>query len=177
MIIAIIISLLGGWVSWTLVVAQVPYEAAVVKILPSAFRRLNRHDMPTFGLIASSIVMMLFLLLVTMADDVYLAALHITGFMIIPCYFFTGLYLFKVAPDIKMRIIAVITILFCLWMAYSGGLKEMFMTSVFYLAGIGFYIKARKEYYPEKKKLFSKGEKIFFFLLCVASGITLFLLI
>ncbi|MDE6577990.1 MAG: amino acid permease, partial [Muribaculaceae bacterium] len=90
---AVIISLLGGWVAWTLVVAQVPYEASIVGIMPKVFQRLNRHKMPAFGLFASSVVMELFLLLVVMADDVYLAALHITGLMIIPCYFFTALFL------------------------------------------------------------------------------------
>ena len=88
---AVIISLLGGWVAWTLVVAQVPYEAAIVGIMPGFFSQLNRHSMPAKGLFASSVVMELFLLLVVTADDVYLASLHITGLMIIPCYFFTGL--------------------------------------------------------------------------------------
>ncbi|MBD5288392.1 MAG: amino acid permease [Bacteroides sp.] len=174
---AIIISLLGGWVSWTLVVAQVPYEASLVKILPPVFRKLNRHGMPAFGLFASSVVMMLFLVMVVMADDMYLAALHITGLMIIPCYMVTGMFLYKVAPDIKIKILAVITILFCLWMAYAGGLKAMFMTSFFYLIGIGFYVRARKDYYPHIKKLFTTNEKISLAFLCVASVITIYMLV
>ncbi|MDE6717743.1 MAG: amino acid permease [Muribaculaceae bacterium] len=173
---AIIISLLGGWVSWTLVVAQVPYEAAVVKILPPVFKRVNRQGMPTFGLMASSIVMMLFLILVAMADDVYLAALHITGLMIIPCYLVTGMFLFKVAPDFKVRLLAAVTILFCLWMAYAGGLQLLFMTSLFYLLGTGFYIKARRDNYPTQRRLFTRMEMIAFILLCISSGVTLFIL-
>ncbi|MDE7413624.1 MAG: amino acid permease [Muribaculaceae bacterium] len=175
-IVAIIISLLGGWVSWTLVVAQVPYEAALVKILPPVFKKTNRHGMPTFGLMASSVVMMLFLLLVVMADDVYLAALHITSLMIIPCYLFTGLFLYKVAPDLKIKGLATVTILFCLWMAYAGGLKLLFMTSLFYLLGTGFYIRAQRDNYPERKKLFTPVEWVFFILLCVASAVTVYLL-
>jgi len=142
---AVVVSLVGGWVAWTLVVAQVPYEAALAGILPSAFKRTNDKGMPTFGLFASSVVMEIFLLMVVMADDVYLAALHITGLMIIPCYLFTGLFLLKKADNAKVRTIAVVTTLFCLWMAYAGGLLEMFMTSIFYLAGIGFYLKARRD--------------------------------
>lgn len=142
---AVIMSLLGGWVAWTLVVAQVPYEASIVGILPKAFQRLNRHGMPAFGLFASSIVMELFLLMVVMADDVYLAALRITGLMIIPCYFFTALFLLKKADSTAMRFVALVTAAFCLWMAYAGGLKEMLMTSVFYVVGTGFYVQARRE--------------------------------
>ncbi len=172
---AVIMSLLGGWVAWTLVVAQVPYEAAVVKILPSTFKRTNRHNMPAFGLFASSIVMEMFLLLVVTADDVYLTALRITGLMIIPCYFFTGLFLLKKARTGGIRAVAVVTTLFCLWMAYAGGLLDMFMTSVFYIIGIGFYIKARKEYAPGNP-LFTKAERYFLILLAIASVITVWLL-
>ncbi|MDE7460288.1 MAG: amino acid permease [Paramuribaculum sp.] len=172
---AVIMSLLGGWVAWTLVVAQVPYEASLVGILPSSFKRLNRHGMPAFGLFASSVVMELFLILVVMADDVYLAALRITGLMIIPCYFFTGLFLLKKARSGGMRIIAIITSAFCLWMAYAGGLKDMFMTSVFYIIGTGFYIRARREN-SLSSALFTSGEICGIIVLALASAATLVML-
>ncbi|MDE6683690.1 MAG: amino acid permease [Duncaniella sp.] len=172
---AVIISLLGGWVAWTLVVAQVPYEAALVGILPKAFRRVNRHGMPTFGLFMSSIVMELFLLLVVMADDVYLAALHITGLMIIPCYFYTGLFLLKKADSSGIRNVAAIATLFCIWMAYAGGLMELLMTSVFYLLGTGFYIRARRE--QGAKHIFTPAGRGFLYALCAASAFTLYLLV
>ncbi len=171
---AVIISLLGGWVAWTLVVAQVPYEASLVGILPRAFRRLNRHNMPAFGLFASSVVMELFLLMVVMADDVYLAALRITGLMVIPCYFFTGLFLLKKARTWSVRLLAIVTSAFCLWMAYAGGLEEMLMTSGFYIIGIGFYIKARREN-DHSAPLFTTPEKWTFGLLIAAALISLFL--
>ncbi len=173
---AVIISLLGGWVAWTLVVAQVPYEASVLNILPRQFSKLNRHGMPAYGLGASSIAMTLFLLLVVMADDVYLAALQITGLMIIPCYFFTGLFLIIKANNLKIRSIAILTTLFCLWMAYAGGLKELFMTSIFYLIGTGFYIKSRKQYAPDKP-VFTKPEKIGLLFLAIASVVSMTLII
>lgn len=166
---AVIISLLGGWVAWTLVVAQVPYEAALVGILPKVFSKVNRHNMPAFGLLASSVVMELFLLMVIMADDVYLASLHITGLMVIPCYFFTGLFLLKRGGPIKIMILAGIATLFCIWMAYAGGIIEMVMTSIFYLLGTGFFIIARKENKSPGSPIFTKGEKFAFALLTAAA--------
>lgn len=175
-VVAVIISLLGGWVAWTLVVAQVPYEASLVGILPKAFSRINRHGMPSYGLLASSVAMELFLLMVVMADNAYLAALHITGLMIIPCYFFTGLFLLKKGGGWKITTIAGVATLFCLWMAYAGGLKGMLMTSVFYLAGIGFFIKARKEYAAPGTPLFRGYEKCGIVLLALASAVTVWIL-
>ena len=159
-IVAVIISLLGGWVAWTLVVSQVPYEAAVVGIMPRAFARLNSKGMPAFGLMASSIAMEVFLLMVVTADDVYMAALHITGLMIIPGYFFTGLFLLKRGQGWGIRIVAFIATIFCVWMAYAGGLSEMVMTSGFYLAGIFFYVSVMREKYPDGNRTLSTGNRL-----------------
>ena len=174
---AVIVSLLGGWVAWTLVVAQVPYEASIVGILPKYFSKVNRHNMPTYGLFASSIVMNLFLLMVAMADDVYLTALHITGLMIIPGYFFTGLFLIKKADNRKIMTVAVITSVFCIWMAYSGGLLNMFLTSLFYMIGFGFYIRTHKERQAPGTPLFTNGEKWAFTALCASSLASLYIIV
>lgn len=165
---AVIISLLGGWVAWTLVVAQVPYEASLVGILPKVFSRVNRHGIPTFGLMASSIVMELFTLMVVMADDVYLAALHITGLMIIPCYFFTGLFAMKKSDTWRGRTVAFVATVFCLWMAYAGGLLNIFATSTFYLLGLPFFIMARKEK-KNDTRIFSSAERWGVVMLALAS--------
>lgn len=157
---AVIISLMGGWVAWTLVVSQVPYEASLVGILPKSFSRVNKHNMPAYGLVASSIAMEIFLLLVVMADDVYIASLHITSLMIIPCYFFTGLFLFKKGGPTGIRLMALVATLFCLWMAYAGGLRELLMTSVFYLIGIIFFINVKKETRSSGSLLLTRGEKL-----------------
>lgn len=153
-IIAIIISLTGGWVAWSLVCAEVPYAAARTGIFPRAFLRLNRRDMPAFGLMVSSVVMQLFLLLVVMADDVYLAALNITGMMILPAYLVSGLYLLKISSGhAAMRAVGAGCTLFCLFTMWAGGLGLLMQTSLFYLAGMGFYVKARHEKGPDARLL------------------------
>lgn len=158
---AVIVSLLGGFIAWTIVCAQCPYEAAVVKTFPKRFLHLNRHQMPTWGLFLSCVVMQVFLLLVLMADDVYMAALQITGMMILPAYFCSGAYLVKMALSrherhmeglaLTARRVAVgcLCSLFCLWMIYAGGVELLAFTSIFYVAGTGIYLKARRE----RKKL------------------------
>lgn len=154
---AVIVSLLGGWVSWTLVTAQIPYEAASVGILPRRFLRLNSHGMPTAGLVVSSVIMQLFLLLVVAAKDVYLAALSITGMMVLPAYLMSAVYLWKSTlghsrlgqlsrrRNMRFRITAIACTFFCLWMIYAGGLGLLLLTSIFYLCGLPFFVSARRE--------------------------------
>lgn len=171
-ILSVIVSVLGGWVAWTLVCAEVPYEAACEGVLPRKFRTLNANGMPAYGLMVSSVVMTLFLALVVLADDVYLAALSITGMMILPAYLCSGLYLWKSGRGTRLKLLGAGCTLFCMWMIYAGGLRLLMLTSLFYLAGVGFYIKARREAHGT---VFTAWEKVLLaiFSICAAASLVL----
>jgi len=186
-IVAVIVSLLGGWVAWTIVCAQVPYEAASVGIFPRKFLRLNSKGMPTFGLAVSSLVMQIFLIIVVTANDFYMAALSITGMMILPAYLFSGLYLWKTTlhpeqlglersrKNMRFRITGIATSVFCLWMIYAGGLTLLLLTSVFYLIGSVFFVTARHEICPSGLA-FTPTERALFLFIVLCSVISLALL-
>lgn len=157
-IISVIVSLSGGFVAWTLVCAQVPYEAADVKIFPRQFMRLNRHGMPWLGMGTASLCMTLFLLLVVTAENVYVAALNLTALMVLPPYLFCGLYLWKLTTTplglsylkggkALNRFIAAGEVGFCIYIMWAGTFKLLMMTTVFYVIGVGFYIVARMQKY------------------------------
>lgn len=183
---AVIVSLLGGWLSWTLICAQVPYEAAEVGIFPRGFMKLNRSGMPGFGLTMSSVIMQVFLILVVAAHNVYLTALSITGMMILPAYLFSGLYLWKStlgqdrlgditrSRNLRFRATGIACTLFCLWMFYAGGIVLMLSTSIFYLLGLGFYIKARRE--SGKVPYFTFAERCVLGLLFVAALLSIYII-
>ncbi len=171
-IVSVILSLTGGWLAWTLVCAEVPYAAAKVGIFPRRFLRLNGQSMPAFGLFVSSVVMQLFLCLVVTADDVYLAALNVTGMMILPAYLLSGLFLCKISTGAD-RLVGVGCSLFCGWMIYAGGVELFMQTSLFYLPGLVFYLKARREKGPGTP-IFTPAELI---VLAIMVGAAVFSLI
>ena len=191
-IITVILSLLSSWVAWTLVCAQTPYGAASVNILPKQFLKMNKEDMPAFGLVMSSIFMSIFMVLVCTAHNVYMAALNLTTVMVLPAYFFSGLYLWKAAivkgelgDNLTKRQrmgdmwIGIICSVYCAWCLYAGGLLLLLVTSIFYLPGTYFYYLARKQQAPNHhltSKLFFKPYEwwIFFFLIgCTVASIIL----
>lgn len=187
-IVSVIVSLLGGWLAWTLVCAQVPYEAAEVKIFPRSFLRVNRHGMPAFGLFVSSLVMQTFLVMVMMADDVYMAALSITGMMVLPAYLSGGMYLWKASlhPQemhqwkhrslVRYRTVGILCTAYCLWMIYAGGLRLFCLTSLFYLAGMGFYLKSRAERRAEGTLRFRRADWITLLVLVVVICVSIVLI-
>ncbi len=183
---AIIFSILGGWIAWTLVCAQVPNEAAKVKIFPSRFLKLNKKGMPGYGLVVSSIVMTVFMCLVVTSHKVYTAALDLTSLMVLPAYLFSGMFMWKCAlksnrqpPLIKIqsahqrnfyKFIGIGATLFCSYIVISSNISLLIVTVLFYLPGVFFYVKARHEYFPHTV-VFSEGEKWLLWIL-IALGIT-----
>lgn len=153
-IVAVIISITGGWFAWTIVTAEQPYSAARHGIFPKWLLKNDGSDSLQRALLASSIIMQGFLFLVVMAENVYLYALNITGLMVLPAYLFSGLFLLKIAKTdynnhllsehAKRGLIYSICIgtgctLFCIWMIYAAGIGLLLQAVGFYLLGLPLY--------------------------------------
>lgn len=177
---SIVLSALISWLSWTIICAETLYGASTVKMLPSQFLKLNKHGMPAYGLVISSILMSLFTVIVCTAPNVYIAALDLSILMILPPYLFSALYLCKlsIVSRIPRRTryftIGLITAVYCLWCMYAGGLLLLLSTSIFYASGIGFYIIAKKQ---NRIRTLSLNDKIGIALLILLSIISVFLII
>lgn len=188
-IISVIVSVIGGWIAWTLLCAQVPYAAAQVQILPKSFLRENKKETPVHALLISSIIMQVFMILVATAKSVYDAAIDITGVMILPAYLFCGLYLLKASytkgelktTDTKLilryRLIGIVSTIFCLWLLYAGSLLLLLITSIFYLIGVYFYIVARKQNRVKGEAIFSPPERWLAVAITVCSVIAVVLIV
>lgn len=187
-IVSIIISVAGGFIAWTLLCAQTPYEAAEVKIFPSKFLRLNSHGVPAYGMAVASIAETLCLLLVITAENVYLAAVNLASMMILPCYFFCGLYLMKISfTDARsihykrssLSVIALLTMIYCAYSMWAGSLWLLMLTSIFYLSGTPFMLMARRSSVSKGCdfwKLTSQREKICILILMITASVSIWLL-
>lgn len=184
---SVAVALGGGWVAWSLVCAEVPYTAACSGLFPRSFMRLNRHRIPAFGLFVSSVLMEMFLIVLMFSDQLYLTALSITGMMILPSYLLSGLFLWKVSRGHHRA--GVMTggacTLFCAWMIYAGGIDLFLETSLFYLLGLGFYVKTLQERRLDRgparpgvrDSLLSRGDMAGIALLVLSAAVSLWLLL
>lgn len=173
-LVTVIVSLLGGWIAWTLICAHVPNQAAEAGIFPGRFKRLNKHGMPAYSMVVSSIVMQLFLFMVLAAPHAYLAALDIASMMVLPAYLFCCLFMCRLgfsperwlSPSHRskaayFKIAGVCSAAYCLWLMYAGGLQLLMETSIFYVSGLGFYFVMRRR---RRERLLTRME----FCACVA---------
>lgn len=152
----VIIALLGSWLSWTIMVAEVPHVAAKDGVFPKIFAKENRHESPYFSLLITSACMQLTMLVVLFASDAWLFLLDITGVMILYPYFVSAVYLGKLClsgtypndqPVSKgmAQFSGGFAAAYALWLLYAATPKFLLLSSIFFAAGLCVFWKAKRE--------------------------------
>jgi len=183
--IGIIISILGVWIAWTIITAEVPYRAAEEGVMPKIFTRINKKLSPHISLVASSILMQITLFSVIVEKNAYLTVISMAGSMILIPYALSALYLWKLsskkggsATDSKGKTYAlisgIIASVYAFWLVYAAGLKFILMSTILYALGIVVYYRAHKEK-NTTEKLFKPYERIIAICLIIAA-VTAFLM-
>jgi len=167
--IGLLISVLTSWLAWTMVTAQIPQAAAENGTFPKEFAHENAVQSPSVSLYVTSVLMQLFMLLVYFSNNAWNTMLSITSVMVLPAYFMSALYLWKLCEDHEyplnfyirrsMALIsAILASLYALWLIYAAGLNYLLMALIFMALGIPVYVYARRQSSPDEP-LFSAGER------------------
>lgn len=168
--IGLLVSVLTSWLAWTMVTAQIPQAAAENGTFPTSFATENIHKAPSVSLWVTSTLMQLFMLLVYFSDNAWNTMLSITGVMVLPAYFASCAYLWKLCEDHEYPtnfyirrgqalVSATIGALYALWLIYAAGLQYLLLAVIFVVVGIPVYIWAKKEH-DREHCAFSVGEAI-----------------
>ena len=168
--IGLVIAILASWLSWTMLVAEMPYAMAKNGTFPKFFGTENKAGSPATSLWITSFLMQAAMILVYFANNAWNTMLSITGVMVLPAYLMSCLYLWKICEDHEYtptdgigRFSALITgllgTIYAVWLLYAAGLEYLLMAVVFIAVGIPFYIWARHDT-PQPFPLFSDREKI-----------------
>ncbi|MFK5856814.1 MAG: basic amino acid/polyamine antiporter [Bacteroidota bacterium] len=181
----VIISILGAWVAWTIMTAEVPSAASKHGVLPAVFGKLNKQGSPVFSLNATSVIMQITILFSAFEKNAFLAIISIASSMILVPYLLSSLFLAKLAFSnrntegnklkIKALIIGVTASVFGVWLIYAAGIKYILLSTIMYALGIIVYRLAWKEK-GSKGPLFKPMEKVIaviIVMLAIGSLITL----
>lgn len=166
--IGLLIAILSSWLSWTIIVAEIPYSAAKNGTFPEAFALENSHHSPKVSLAVTSAIMQVVMILVYFSSDAWKTMLNITGVMVLPAYLTSAAFLVKFSRDkaypkkspIKPREAmgtGILGVLYSIWLIYAGGLDYLLMAIILLALGIPFYIEAGKKGH-QAKVFFSKKE-------------------
>lgn len=171
----VILAVLSSWLTWTLLLSQMPAAAAQDQTFPRAFAKINKNKVPSFSVVVSTIVMQIIIIGTHFAGNAFNTMLTIVGTMTVPPYLISMLYLFKESSSeqtfnpqhltttssrSKAHYISLLGALGTIFMGYAAGIEYTTLSFIIYALGIPVFMYARKQYAPQAA-IFTKYEKIF----------------
>ena len=172
----LIISVLGAYLAWSLLAAEVPYLAARSDLMPAFLKHENQNQVPSTALWLTNIVVQLFLIVTMFAQYAFDIALELTSAMTLIPYVLVAAYglklaqrgeTYEVAPRERRKdlTVAAIATAYTIFMIVAGGLKFLLLSCILFAPGTLLYYMARRE---QNLQVFTKLELLLF--LAIAAG-------
>ena len=176
--IALLISILGNYLSWSLLAAEILHSAAMNRTMPSFLASVNSHDAPAGALWLTNCVIQAFLLVTWFAEYAFTLALKMTSAMTLVPYFFVAAYGVMLAwsgetytsGDRARKIDGIrsfVATLYAAGMIYAGGPKFLLLSSILYAPGTVLFLLAKRE---RKEVVFKPFEALMFAAIAIAAG-------
>lgn len=157
--IAIIISILGSWLSFTILPAETTSEMADYKLLPASWGKLNSHNAPSMTLLIVGACTQAFLIILLFSADAYDFAFSMCTVAIVITWAFAAAYQAKWGVQNKNGVqaaIGFVAVAFQVIGVLFNGWSFLLLTCVGYIPGFFIYVKARKDY----GNAITTGEKV-----------------
>ncbi|WP_168879199.1 arginine-ornithine antiporter [Rhizobium sp. P28RR-XV] len=153
--VALVVSVIGAFLSWTLLAAEIPFAAAKDGTMPKLFDRESERGVPWVSLSITNLLVQAFLIITLYAHSTYQALFSIASTAILVPYIFSGAYATKLALSgesyapgerrLASMLVGLLATVYGLWLVYAAGLSYLFMCAILYAPGILFYVLARRE--------------------------------
>lgn len=153
--VGLIVSVLGAYLSWSLLAAEVLFSAAKKESMPAFLAAENRNGVPFIALWLTNLLIQLFLIVTLFAEEAFLLALKLTSSMILLPYLLTGAYALKLALSGEGYranegrrgdlVRAGLATLYAAGLVYAGGLKFLLLSLVIYAPGSVLFVIAQRE--------------------------------
>ena len=174
--IAIVISILGSWLSFTILPSETTDLMAAHKLIPAKWGEHNAKNAPQFSLLIVGACTQIFMFTLLFTQDAYNFAFSMCTVAILVSWAFIGGYQMKLSRELKnagQYVIGLIAVIFIVVGGVFGGWQYLLLTCVGYVPGFFIYKKGREE---AGLPVFNKYEKLAAILITVAAVIGLVLL-
>lgn len=164
--IGVLVSVLGAYLAWSLICAEVLFAAAKSSDMPKLFSAQNANRVPANALWLTNSVVSLFVITTYWSRDAFNIMLDMTSVTSLLPYLLVAGYAVIVArggigyeatPGERGRdqVFAWIAVVYTLFMFVAAGLKYVLLVAVLFAPGTILYVWARRE---QKARLFSPIE-------------------
>ncbi|MFE8911792.1 basic amino acid/polyamine antiporter [Streptomyces globisporus] len=164
--VGLVVSVLGAYLAWTLMAAEVLFVAAKDKDMPRFLGRSTAADVPENALLLTTCLSQIVLVVTLFSDDAFTFALDLTSALSLIPFLLAAGFAVKVAarperwgavgrPTRRELVIAVVATLYTAFLLYAAGPKFVLVSFILYAPATFLFVKSRGE---QGRRLFSPGE-------------------
>lgn len=167
--VGVIVSVLGAYLAWTLMAAEVLFIPATTDDMPRFLARTNRHDAPLPALMMAAGLISLLLVALLFASDALDFMLDLTAALSLIPYLFAAAYALKLTITrdtygdgkslVGDMVIAAVATAYTLFLIYAAGVDKLLLSCILYAPAAALYFKARRE---RGLRVFTPAEAVLF---------------
>jgi len=177
--VGLLVSVLGAYLAWALICAEVMFAAGKSKDMPKAFAKTNANGVPVTAMWWTSIIIQIIVITTYWSRDAFSLMLNLTSATTLIPYFLVAAYGFMIAkrgetyqvrPEERQRdlVLGGIAVAYTLFMLWAGGIKYILLAAILFAPGTVMYYIARRE---QGKPVFDKTSDWVIFGIIVAAAL------
>ncbi|WP_407917130.1 basic amino acid/polyamine antiporter [Kitasatospora sp. NE20-6] len=183
--VGLIVSVLGAYLAWTLMAAEVLLVAAKDRDMPRFLGRTTRADVPVPALFLTTVLSQIVLVITYFSDDAFNFALDLTSALTLIPFLLAAAFALKIAlpgrgrpgavppgggagagagagaaaggPAKRDLAVAVVAVIYTAFLLYAAGLKFVLVSFIVYAPATVLFVMARRE---QRRRLFSARELV-----------------
>ncbi|MFC9793360.1 basic amino acid/polyamine antiporter [Streptomyces sp. NPDC057695] len=166
--VGLIVSVLGAYLAWTLMAAEVLFVAAKDEDMPRFLGRSSGDDVPVPALLLSTALSQVVLVVTAFSDDAFNFALDLTSALSLIPFLLAAAFAVKIALRPAQEkavgratrgelVVAVLATVYTAFLLFAAGLKFVLVSFILYAPATFLFVKARRE---QGRRLFSPRELV-----------------
>ncbi|MFC9264313.1 basic amino acid/polyamine antiporter [Streptomyces hydrogenans] len=166
--VGLIVSVLGAYLAWTLMAAEVLFVAAEDDDMPRFLGRTTANDVPAPALFLTTALSQVVLVVTAFSDDAFNFALDLTSALSLIPFLLAAGFALKIALRPRENrvagtgtrrelVVAAVATLYTAFLLYAAGLKFVLVSLILYAPATLLFVKARRE---QGRRLFSPREAV-----------------
>ncbi|PSM40740.1 arginine-ornithine antiporter [Streptomyces dioscori] len=159
--VGLIVSVLGAYLAWTLMAAEVLFVAAKDEDMPRFLGRSTAADVPLPALLITTVLTQIVLVVTLFSDDAFNFALDLTSALTLIPFLLAAGFAVMVARsggagrwDLPVAALATV---YTAFLIYAAGLKYLLVSLIIYAPATVLFVMARRE---QGRRLFSPRELV-----------------
>ncbi|MFI6737289.1 basic amino acid/polyamine antiporter [Nonomuraea sp. NPDC050451] len=167
--VGLVVSVLGAYLAWTLMAAEVLYVAAKDEDMPAFLKRENAQGAPSAALTATALLVTAVLLTTLFSQDAFTFTLKLcSSLSLVPYLLAAGYALMLAVREGGGRrdvVVAALATLYTAFLIFAAGLNLLLLSFIIYALGTVLFVITRRE---RGRRVFSRSELVLFVVAVVA---------